>query len=389
MSRSFIKPPRLQTHRIGEERKASWLELFYDLAFVVAIATLSQRLLSDSSLNGLLIYAGLFIAVWWAWVSYTFYADRYDTDDVAQRVLAVMQMVAVVLLAASLTGETESTVAFALAYALAQGAIVLMYLRAYRHVPETRPLVRGYLLGFTTSVALWLVSAFVPEPWRFVVWGVALTISIYTPYRLRKIQAAVPLDASHLPERFGLFTILVLGESLVAVVAGLSHEGWHLAPATAAVLGILVAVGLWWLYFDNADGVLVRRDPNIKRTWRPTVWIYSHLPLAMAVVATGIAVEFAVSHPSDALESNQRIILFGAVAAALASMALMHIANMESHDRKAEQTRTTVRLVAAAVLLVVGLAGTSLTGIVSLVAVVVVLVAQIVTELVVTERRRI
>ncbi len=383
VSRSFIKPPTLRTHRIGEERKASWFELFYDLAFVVAVAQLGQRLLGDSTLTGFLSYAGLFVAVWWAWASYTFYADRYDTDDLGQRLLSVLQMVAIVLLATSLTGDTDSTVAFALAYSLAQTAIVLMYVRAYRHVRETRPLVRGYIVGFSTSAAIWLISAAAPEPVRYFMWALAIGVSFATPYRVRRIQATVPLDPSHLPERFGLFTILVLGESLVAVVMGLSHEGWHLSPVTAAVLGVVAAVGLWWLYFDNADGVLVRRDPTVKRTWRPTAWIYSHLFLALGIVAAGIAVEYMVAHPLETVPTEQRFLLFGAVALALVSMAMMHIANMASHDRRTEQTKSTVRLVAAGVLVLIGLIGFSMTGMVALVALVAVLAGQIVTELVV------
>jgi len=386
VSRSFLRPPSLQTYQVREERKASWLELFYDLAFVVAVAMLGQRLLDDFSLTGFLTYAGLFVAVWWAWVSYTFFADRYDTDDVGQRVLAVFQMVAIVLLATSLTGDTNSTVAFAVTYAMAQTAIVLMYARAYRHVPETRQLVRGYLIGFGTSASIWLVSAAVPEPWRFWMWATALTLSFATPYRLRKVQAGVPLDASHLPERFGLFTILVLAESLVAVVMGLSHEGWHLAPVATAVLGVLVAVGLWWLYFDNADGVLVRRDPKVVSTWRPTAWIYSHLPLAMAVVATGIAVEYAVAHPLDVVPTQQRWGLFGSAALALASMALMHIANMASHDRAIERRQSTIRLTAALMLVVLAAAAVGINGLAAIAVLTGVLVAQIVFELVATER---
>lgn len=102
-----------------EERRATWLELFYDLAFVVAVAVLADRLLRD--LSGVAAFFGYFDLLWWLWASQTYYADRYDTDDLVYRLLAAGQMVAVVVIASSLSGATESTVAFAWGYAAAAG----------------------------------------------------------------------------------------------------------------------------------------------------------------------------------------------------------------------------------------------------------------------------
>ena len=205
------------------------------------------------------------------------------------------QIVAIALLAASISsGPTGSTAAFALAYAAARIVLILMYERVRRHVPETRVLVTGYIKGFTVGAAIWLISAFVPEPYRFFLWAIALAVEFATPYIMRREQAKVPLDVSHLPERFGLFTILVLGESIAAVVAGLSGLGWVLAPTVTAALGVVVATGMWWMYFDNLEGNVVRRRADQAKAWRPTVWIYSHLPLAAGVAITGVGLEHAV-----------------------------------------------------------------------------------------------
>jgi len=120
-----IRPPRLQTVDEGD-RNATWLELFYDLAFVATVAMLGTRLVADTSLQGWLSYSAYFVLVWWLWASHTFYADRYDTDDLVYRLLAGGQMVALAILAASVsTGPSGSTVAFAAAYA---GARVLLLL---------------------------------------------------------------------------------------------------------------------------------------------------------------------------------------------------------------------------------------------------------------------
>jgi low temperature requirement protein LtrA len=292
---SALRPPRLRTTDTEEERKVTWTELFYDLVFVVAVAGLGARLLEDPTIRGAAVFSGLFVPLWWAWAGFTFYADRYDTDDLGQRVLAVAQMATIALMAASVSGgETDSLRAFALAYVGARVILIVMYLRARRHVPETRNLVGGYVRGMSIALVFWLISVFVPEPYRYILWAIGLLIDFYTPYRLRRIQAKVPLDVAHLPERFGLFTILVLGESIAATVAGLSHEGWKAGPAVTAVLAVVVAAGLWWVYFDNLDGTVVRRRAGQKTAWKPTVWIYGHLPLVIGLMATAIGLESAV-----------------------------------------------------------------------------------------------
>lgn len=336
MSVIRISPPQLRTKDAEGHRAATWLELFYDLAFVVAVAVLAARLLSDVSFGGLASYFGYFALLWWLWASHTYYADRYDTDDLVYRLLAAGQMVAVVVIAASLSpDEAASTRAFAFGYATSRILLVAMYWRAYRHVAETRALVRGYLIGFGLAALVWTASAFVPDDSRVVLWSIAFAIDLATPWVMRKEQARVPLDVSHLPERFGLFTILVLGESIAAVVMGLGHSHWALTPTITAALGVGVATALWWLYFDNARGAVVRRDASVRRAWRPTVWIYTHMPLAAALAASGVAVEVAVSESGHGpMPSPNRWLLVGSIAAVLATLALIQFASAVVPNRE-------------------------------------------------------
>jgi low temperature requirement protein LtrA len=291
-----INPPSLRTLEGESDRSASWLELFYDLAFVVAVAVLGGRLLETHDFAGVLSYLAYFLLIWWLWASHTFYADRYDTDDLVYRILATAQLAAVAIIAASLTaGPSESSAWFAVGYTVARLALLVMYWRARRHVVATRALVNGYLVGFGAAAILWVISIFVDEPLRFTLWAVAIAIDLATPWVMRKEQARVPLDVSHLPERFGLFTILVLGESIAATVVGLSHVDWT-GPATfSGVLALVVATAIWWLYFDNVEGMVVRRDPNAEHDWRPTIWIYSHLGIAAGLVMTAIGLEHAIT----------------------------------------------------------------------------------------------
>lgn len=358
MKLAAIKPPTLQTETEGE-RNATWLELFYDLVFVATVAMLGIRLAHDTSVTGWLSYAGYFLLVWWLWASHTFYADRYDTDDLVYRLLAGGQMVALAILAASVsTGPSGSTVVFAAAYAVARILLLLLYARAYKFVPATRDLVRGYLIGFGAAAALWLVSIFIPTPARFWVWGLAIAIDLATPFVMRRAQAAAPLDVSHLPERFGLFTILVLGETIVAVAVGLGHVEWQWSTTIAGVFGLSIATSLWWIHFDNVDGKVVRRKGGGK-AWQPTVWIYSHLPLAVGLAMIGVGVEHAIiaSDHSHHYTSAERWLLITGVAIALGAMVGIEIA---SKRELRDDLRTTViltRVIAIGLVLLVGFVG--------------------------------
>ncbi|MGB5186737.1 MAG: low temperature requirement protein A [Acidimicrobiia bacterium] len=356
MKFAAIAPPRLRTAE-ESERTATWLELFYDLVFVAAVAMMGTRLVSDVSWAGVASYLAYFALVWWLWASHTFYADRYDTDDLIYRLLAGAQMVAVAVIAVSLSlGEAGSTQVFALGYTATRFTLLLLYARAYRHVPGTRALVRGYLIGFGTASAIWLVSIATPEPARFWLWGVAFGVDLATPYAVRKIQAASPLDRSHLPERFGLFTILVLGESIVAVTVGLSHVAWQTPTTIVGILGLGAATCLWWINFEHLDGSVIRRRGEGKN-WRPTVWIYSHLPLAAALAMFGVSVELAIIGADHGHEysSNDRWLLAASVALAYAAMAGIQIASVRAGQEHLRASAIRARLAGIPLVLIIGL----------------------------------
>ena len=114
----FLDPPRLRTVEEGfEERHATWLELFFDLVFVVVVAELGQNLSHDPTLHGFLLYVGLFIPVIWAWAGFTFYANRFDTDDLTYRLLILLAMFAVAALATNTPNAIEEGGrAFAVSY---------------------------------------------------------------------------------------------------------------------------------------------------------------------------------------------------------------------------------------------------------------------------------
>ncbi|MCP3974426.1 MAG: low temperature requirement protein A [bacterium] len=368
-----LRAPRLRTASQEEShRAATWLELFYDLAFVVAVGQLGHRLAVDHGAVGVWTFIALFVPLWWTWASFTFYADRYDTDDLGQRLLAVGQMISIILMAASI-GREDSLTAFAVAFVLAWIVLLAMYWRAYRHVEATRELVRGYLQGFSVGLGFWIVSIWVPGPAKYVLWAIGLLIHFYTPWRVREIQKNVPLSISHIPERFGLFTILVLGESLVAIVGALSHGDWEAGLTIGGILGVMVASGIWWLYFDNAEGRVVRRREGQPKAWQPTVWLFSHLPLVIAITAMGIGLEFIVAQEVD---STGRWLMGGGIAAALAAMALLAFATDRGHD-DLDKKQAYARIGSAVVVLLITAVSASWGANVFLAALLIVAAAQI------------
>ncbi|MCK2212539.1 low temperature requirement protein A [Actinomadura sp. ATCC 31491] len=281
------QPPRLRLFEQAH-RRATWLELLYDLVFVVAVAELADVLAG----GGLLAYVGLFVPVWWAWAGYVFYANRFDTDDVSHRLLALPQILAVAAMAASVGDLEERSGLFAVAYVAARLLLVVAYLRAGRHVPEARPLTVRYAAGFAVAALGWLASLAVEPPQRYAFWAVAMVVDLATPLLTRRHQGKLPPQTEHLPERFGLFVVIVLGEVVAAVVTGL--KGHAVTPGTLAIAlaGVAIAMGFWWLYFGHIDESVVLRTRLAGQ-----VWVYSHLPLSLGLVAYGIGIEHVLAHP--------------------------------------------------------------------------------------------
>jgi low temperature requirement protein LtrA len=345
--RRWLRPPQLRTLDDQGERHATWLELFFDLVFVISIAEVAHTLEDYRTLADFLGTAGLFVAVWWAWVGYTVYADRFDTDDVAHRVLVLAGMLAVIAMALSVHDALHGGSArFALAFVAVRGIVLLLNARARRHAAPARPLLNLFLAAFSTGAALWLLSVFVPEPARYVLWGVALVIELSAPWVGRRQIVKAPVHTSHLVERFGLFTLIVLGESVVRVAQGAADvDDWTTATLAAAGGGFLIVAGLWWLYFDRLDEVAVRS------VLRGLVWNYTHLPLLAGLVSVAVGTEYAIRDAAGGqLERSTTAALGGGTALYLLSTVVIGLAVRRGSDR-----RLSLWLGSAAVCLAVGL----------------------------------
>lgn len=367
MSKSLWQPPRLRT--VGdeeEERRATWLELFYDLVFVAAIGEVAHHLDEHLSLSGFFGYVLLFVPIWWSWVGATFYATRFDTDDLGHRLLTLVQMIVVAVLAVNVHhGLEKSSTGFALSYLTVRSILIVEYIVAGYHVPAARGLTNWYARGFGIAAAIWLVSVFVPVPWRFGLWVLGFIIDFGTPLTAGKLVAKVPPSFSHVPERLGLFTIIVLGEAILAVVRGVAQLEWGVVSATVAVLGMLIAFSLWWIYFDSIDGSPLE-SMRVGKMGIGLTWLYAHLPLAIGIAATGVGVEHIIvsSKTEAALPTGDRWLICGAVAICLIALAVIHLITCTLGTTRYRKVLATYRLGSAAFVLVIAVAGVALSPIV-------------------------
>ncbi|HXW08311.1 MAG TPA: low temperature requirement protein A [Vicinamibacterales bacterium] len=314
---ALIQPLRLRgADGTGQGRKVTWLELFFDLAFVAAVAQVGTPLAGDYSVPGLVRYTVLFVLIWWAWSGHTNFSTRFESDDVVQRALTLTQIFVVAVMAVNAKDalDSRSSAGFAAAYALMRFVLVAQYCRA-RRILASRRLTTAYATGFGVAAVCWLVSALVPAPARFWLWGAALLIDLGTPIVTAHLSAEVPPDPDHLPERFGLFTIILLGESMVAVMKGMeSQEGWSVTAASAAFLGIVTPFLVWWWYFDGVEGAAERVVRTKRDAQRFTVWSFAHLPLYLGIALSGVGLEHIIRiAPDGHLHRSEIWILSGAV----------------------------------------------------------------------------
>jgi low temperature requirement protein LtrA len=321
-----VRPPDLNRQ---SDRSATRLELFFDLAFIFFVARCAEILAEDKSWHGAAVFVGLLTIGWWAWTSTTLYANRFDTDDAVFRLLTLTAMAGVVAMAASVDNVDGPTGRwFALGYVLIRLALIAGYVRAWRHVPDARSTARLYLVGHTLGAGIWLGSVAFAAPGRYWLWAAGVLLDVAWPTATARLKDAVPLHVEHLPERFALFVILVLGETVAAVVSGLHDGGWQPSVVLTAVPAFLVAAALWWVYFDLSGGAakrrLAREGEEVTKHGVHDFYVYVHLSLTITLVAVAVGLEHAVLHGGDAhLAPGPRWLLGIATAGYLLSAMVM------------------------------------------------------------------
>jgi low temperature requirement protein LtrA len=368
----FVRPqaPRnLTPEQRSEERTSTPLELFFDLCFVVAVAALARGLHDEPNLGGALRFLGLFVPVWWSWMIFTWYATGFDNDDVPYRLTLLAAMLSMLGLAASVGEvgvEPDAAVSFVLAYAAMRLLMTGLFLRARRHVPvDLRPFTTYYAAGNALGAGLWLSSLLVPEPGRYAVWAAGLLVELLGPILAVRTMSnpRMSFHPRHIAERYGLFTIIVLGESVLAVAVGTTDTDWQPAAILTAVFGFVVAACVWWLYFDHVGSEGIELGP------RPAFyWGYGHFAVYAGIAAFGVGTQLAIeataqtevalaaAAPAGGYDLGSRLVLAGGLALYLAGIAFVDRINEGATGDRA----VLIRLATAALLVVLATLGASL-----------------------------
>jgi low temperature requirement protein LtrA len=289
-------------------RAATPLELFFDLCFVVAVAQaaglLHHSVAEHHVAHGLRGYLMVFFAIWWAWMNFTWFASAYDVDDAAYRLATLVQMAGVLVLAAGIgpAFDHDDYRVITAGYVIMRLALVAQWLRAARSDPPRRRTARRYAAGVTVLQVFWALCLLLPGAWQVATFLLLVAAELAVPARAELAPGGpTTYHPRHIAERYGLFTLIVLGEVVAAATAafrdGLGVANEH-APALLrlAVAGVVIVFALWWLYFD-------RPGQGSFRTLRASLlWGYGHYVIFASAAAVGAGLAVAVDHVTHRAE---------------------------------------------------------------------------------------
>ncbi|MFD9464330.1 low temperature requirement protein A [Streptomyces sp. NPDC060027] len=329
------RPLRRMTARGRDEehRVASPLELLFDLCFVVAIAQAGAQLVhavaEGHAGEGILDYAMIFFAIWWAWMNFSWFASAYDNDDVLYRVVTLVQIAGVLVLAAGVSRAfgSHDFLAVWLGYAIMRFAMIAQWLRVARSTEGAeRTMALRYAGGVLLCQVGWLGLLIAPEPGRPWVFLVVAIAELCVPVFAEK-AFTTSWHPRHISERYGLFTIIVLGETIAAATVAVKsavdeHDALgELLPIAAG--GLLIVFSAWWIYF------VVPIHGHLRSNRQAFLWGYGHYLIFASAAAIGAGLEVAV----EQTVGKAHISTLSASAAVTLPTALYFLAVWALHSR--------------------------------------------------------
>ena len=331
-------------------RVATPLELFFDLVFVVAIAQAASSLhhaVSEAHVaHGLIGYVMVFFAIWWAWINFTWFASAYDCDDVPYRLMVFVQMTGALIIAAGVPAlfEGQSGTVATIGYLVMRTSVVAQWLRAGAADPARRRTARRYALGISILQLAWLALLLLPGL-SIGAFFFLVMLELLVPMWAER-AAPTPWHPHHIAERYGLLTLIVLGESILAAMIAVQSAfagGERLAALAPTIIGgLLVVCSMWWIYFDRPVHDLLT---SFRKAF---VWGYGHY----FVFASAAAVGAGLAANVDLVTGHSKV---GPVAAgyAVAIPAAVYLGCLWLlHDRPAyRRTRAFGPITAALILL--------------------------------------
>jgi low temperature requirement protein LtrA len=282
-------------------RVSSNLEALFDLTFVVAVAQVADQLGASieagHALEAIVPFGMVFFAIWWAWINFTWFASAYDTDDVPYRLLSLVQMGGVLVLAAGVPAafEHQSFFGITLGYFIMRIGLVAQWIRAAIENPDGRRTALRYAAGVTVVQLGWLSRLLLPtdrhDQWWtvYLAFVVLVCLEIVVPYWAER-TGITTWHPHHIAERYGLFAIILLGETIAVLSIGVGavvRAGDQVGPlVTVGVSSLVLIFGLWWLYFlqPAGAGLAINRGGAF-------FWGYTHYFLFAGLAALGAGLE--------------------------------------------------------------------------------------------------
>jgi low temperature requirement protein LtrA len=319
----------------SEEKRVSPLELFFDLVFVFALTQVTALMADNPTWTG--VGEGMLVlaALWWAWGAYSWLTNYIDADEGVERLLMFAAMGGFLISALALPRAfTDDALIFALAYAAVRWLHIFIFAEANDDVDAglaIRRLARTALPG----PALLIVAAFLDPPYQALVWIAALTIDFSGPFVFG--VRGFRISAGHFAERFSLIVIIALGESIVAIGAGI-EGALDAGIIVAALLGLVIACAQWWAYFDVVAVAAERRfrrarDHELAKLARDS-YSYMHLPMIAGIVLIALAIKKTVAHVDEPLKIVPAVALFGGIALYYAGHLGFRLRNIGSLNRQ-------------------------------------------------------
>jgi low temperature requirement protein LtrA len=283
-------------------RAATPLELLFDLVFVVALAraasVLHHAIAEGHAADGVLVFVMSFFAIWWAWMGFTWFASAYDTDDVPYRVLVFLQMTGSLVFAAGV-GEAFARQDFrlgVLGYVVIRIAAIAQWMRVARQDPGHATTARRYATGIGAVQLAWVGLLLLPPEFRFPAFLGLAVLELVIPVWAERARRT-PWHPHHIVERYGLFLIIVLGESVlsgtVAIEQVTSASGLRGELAAVVLGGLLTLYAMWWLYFDGLPTQLLA---SLRGAF---IWGYGHFFTLGAAAAVGAGIAVAADYTTE------------------------------------------------------------------------------------------
>ncbi|MGC7103065.1 low temperature requirement protein A [Amycolatopsis lurida] len=278
-------------------RAATPLELLFDLCFVVAVAQaavgLHHALAENHIGEGVLSFLMVFFAIWWAWMNFTWFASAFDTDDGPYRLTTLVQIAGSLVVAAGIQRAFEGEFGVVVGgYVVMRLAMVTQWLRAARSDVDCRPTSLRYAAGIVVAQLGWVLWLFVPDGLQLPGFVVLMLVEVATPVWAERAHGT-SYHRHHIAERYGLFTIIVLGETILSSTNAFREaiaEGHVADLVSLAVAALVIVFSLWWLYFDQPGHVRLT-------TLRASItWGYGHYVIFASLAALGAGIEVAVDY---------------------------------------------------------------------------------------------